>query len=49
MRLELHEKKTLGTHIKNGFNFLGFNIRRMKLNPKLNKSTEQGTVLIIKP
>jgi len=28
--LELNENKTLITHIKNGFDFLGFNIRRMK-------------------
>lgn len=28
--LELNEKKTLVTHIKNGFDFLGFNIRRME-------------------
>jgi len=28
--LTLNEKKTLVTHIKTGFDFLGFNIRRMK-------------------
>jgi RNA-directed DNA polymerase len=28
--LELNENKTLITHIKTGFDFLGFNIRRMK-------------------
>jgi RNA-directed DNA polymerase len=28
--LELNEKKTLVTHIKDGFDFLGFNVRRMK-------------------
>jgi len=28
--LELNENKTLITHIKAGFDFLGFNIRRMK-------------------
>lgn len=28
--LELNEKKTLITHVKEGFDFLGFNIRRMK-------------------
>jgi RNA-directed DNA polymerase len=28
--LQLNEKKTLITHIKEGFDFLGFNIRRMK-------------------
>lgn len=47
--LELNEKKTLITHIKTGFDFLGFNIRRMKWNAKLNKDTDQETVLIIKP
>lgn len=47
--LELNEKKTLVTHIKTGFDFLGFNIRRLKWNPKLNKATNQETVLIIKP
>lgn len=47
--LTLNEKKTLVTHIKTGFDFLGFNIRRMKWNSRLNKNTEQDTVLIIKP
>lgn len=47
--LELNEKKTLITHIKTGFDFLGFNIRRMKWNPRLNKTSEQETVLVIKP
>jgi RNA-directed DNA polymerase len=47
--LELNEKKTLITHIKNGFDFLGFNIRRYKYNPRLNKVTDQDTVLVIKP
>lgn len=47
--LQLNEKKTLITHIKSGFDFLGFNIRRMSWNPRLNNSTEQETVLIIKP
>lgn len=47
--LELNEKKTLITHIKDGFNFLGFNIRRMEWKSELNKNTEQDTVLIIKP
>lgn len=28
--LELNEKKTLITHIKDGFDFLGFNIKRFK-------------------
>lgn len=47
--LELNEKKTLITHIKTGFDFLGFNIRRMKWNARLNNDTDQETVLIIKP
>jgi len=47
--LELNEKKTLITHIKNGFDLLGFNIRRYKYNPRLNKVTDQETVLVIKP
>jgi len=47
--LELNENKTLITHIKKGFDFLGFNIRRMKWNPRLNKNTDQETILIIKP
>jgi len=47
--LELNEKKTKITHIKDGFDFLGFNIRRNKHNPRLNKATDQATVLIIKP
>jgi RNA-directed DNA polymerase len=47
--LELNEKKTLITNVKNGFDFLGFNIRRMLWNYKLNKETNQETVLIIKP
>lgn len=47
--LQLNEKKTLITHIKKGFDFLGFNIRRMKWNPKLNNATDQETVLVIKP
>ena len=47
--LELNEKKTLITHIKTGFDFLGFNIKRQPWNPKFNNVTEQETVLIIKP
>ena len=47
--LELNENKTLVTHIKTGFDFLGFNIRRIKWHPELNKDTDQDTVLIIKP
>jgi RNA-directed DNA polymerase len=47
--LTLSNKKTRITHVKEGFDFLGFNIRRSKLNLRLNKITEQETVLIIKP
>ena len=35
--------------LKKGFDFLGFNIRRFKYNPKLNNPTSQETVLVIKP
>lgn len=47
--LELNEKKTLVTHVKDGFDFLGFNIRRFKYHRKYNNETSQETVLIIKP
>lgn len=47
--LELNEKKTLITHIKDGFDFLGFNIRRLDWHPQYNRETKQETVLIIKP
>lgn len=47
--LQLNENKTQITNIKSGFDFLGFNIRRMDWNPRLNKNTDQKTVLIIKP
>lgn len=47
--LELNETKTKITHIKDGFDFLGFNIRRCSYKPRLNKPTDQETVLIIKP
>ena len=47
--LSLSEKKTKVTNIKDGFDFLGFNIRRMKWNPTFNAVTDQDTVLIIKP
>lgn len=40
-------------HIKEGFDFLGFHIRRMLFNPRLNSTAKgnihQKTVLIIKP
>ena len=47
--LRLNEKKTVITHINSGFDFLGFNIRRMKWNPRFNNPTNQDTILIIKP
>lgn len=47
--LELHPDKTKITNIKEGFDFLGFNFKRMPYNRKYNKETEQSTVLIIKP
>jgi RNA-directed DNA polymerase len=47
--LELNEKKTKITNVKEGFDFLGFNIRRMKHDPRLNNTTDQETVLVIKP
>lgn len=47
--LHLNEKKTLVTNIKDGFDFLGFNIRRMTWNAALNQETDQDTVLIIRP
>lgn len=47
--LELKETKTRIVTIYEGFDFLGFNISRKKYNPKLNNSTNQRTVLIIKP
>lgn len=47
--LNLSETKTLVTHIRKGFDFLGFHIRRMQWNPRLNQETDQKTVLIIKP
>jgi RNA-directed DNA polymerase len=47
--LELNETKTLITHIKDGFDFLGFNIKRNEWNSKLNNPSDQDTILIIKP
>lgn len=47
--LQLNEKKTRITHIKEGFDFLGFNVRRIQRNLKYNENGEQDTVLIIKP
>jgi len=47
--LELKPAKTRIVTIYEGFDFLGFNIKRKPFNPRLNNSTEQKTVLIIKP
>lgn len=47
--LELKEAKTRIVKIEEGFDFLGFNISRKTVNLKLNKSTKQNSVLIIKP
>jgi len=47
--LELKKAKTRIITIYEGFEFLGFNISRKKYNPRLNKLTEQKTVLVIKP
>lgn len=48
--LELNEKKTKLTHIKEGFDFLGFNIRRRKrLLTHNGVDHEQDTILIVKP
>lgn len=47
--LELSDKKTGITRLNNGFDFLGFNFRRMNRDPHLNQKGSQETVLIIKP
>jgi RNA-directed DNA polymerase len=47
--LTLKEAKTRIVKIEDGFDFLGFNISRKAVNLKLNKSTNQKSVLIIKP
>jgi len=47
--LQLNEKKTKLTHINNGFDFLGFNVKRMERRAKFNAIDDQNTVLIIKP
>jgi RNA-directed DNA polymerase len=47
--LEFNEKKTRIVHIREGFDFLGFRISRKEWNPRLNKDTDQSTVLIIEP
>lgn len=48
--LQLNEKKTRITNIKEGFDFLGFNLKRKKKkNPIFNELSDQSTVLIVKP
>jgi RNA-directed DNA polymerase len=49
--LEIKQAKTRIVSIETGFNFLGFNICRKPINPRLNKvsKSNQETVLIIKP
>lgn len=47
--LTLKEAKTRIVRIEDGFDFLGFNISRKAVNLKLNKFTNQKSVLIIKP
>lgn len=47
--LQLHPDKTKISNIKDGFNFLGFNISRKPVVNRLNKNTDQETILIIKP
>ena len=47
--LTISERKTKITSIFDGFDFLGFNFRRMKVRSKFNSITEQDTILIIKP
>ena len=47
--LELNDKKTSITHIKKGFDFLGFNFKRLPKDSRFNADTNQETVLIIKP
>lgn len=47
--LQLNEEKTRIVNIKEGFDFLGFNLKRMKKNPTFNELNDQTTVLVIKP
>lgn len=47
--LQLHPDKTKITHIKEGFDFLGFNFCRKPVRREINQDTDQETVLIIKP
>jgi len=47
--LNWSESKTRITHIKEGFHFLGFNLRRMVHRGTRNKSSNQETVFMMKP
>lgn len=47
--LTIKEAKTRLVHINEGFDFLGFNIRRFPTDPAQNKTRKQDTVLVIKP
>lgn len=47
--LQLNLEKTKITHIKEGFDFLGFNFKRVPLRRKFNHEADQDTVLIIQP
>jgi RNA-directed DNA polymerase len=47
--LELHQKKTRIVNIREGIDFLGFNIRRRKFRAQLNNWNGQEDPLIMKP
>lgn len=47
--LQLNQEKTLMTNINEGFDFIGFNLRRRPWKAKFNKVADQDTVLVIKP
>lgn len=47
--LTLSEEKTRITHIEDGIDLLGFNIRRKKWNFKWNAESKQDKVLVITP
>jgi RNA-directed DNA polymerase len=47
--LQLNQKKTKSVHINEGFDFLGWNLQLKPRRGKLNKKSEQTSVLIIKP
>lgn len=47
--LELNQKKTRIVNIKEGIDFLGFNLKRYPFRPQMNSYNGQDTVLIVKP